>query len=94
MKVRFLGVQRFTPETGSVSHKVFYSTDNSQVNTPLDMDDVKASLTYHGEKMKDIKCTPEAYSALSTSKPASVIDLILEPNPTNPRFNICTGLNA
>jgi len=95
MQVRILGAQKWDPESGKVSHKVWYSTDNSQSATAMELQDgTKATLSYNGEKPIDIKCSEDAFNLVAKVPPGTLVNLVLSPNPQNPRFNICTGLTV
>ena len=92
MKARFINAQVFS-DAGSHHFKVRYSAVPDKVVNTFEGDDGKEkTVRLYGEKIFEIKATQEAIQALQSAKSGEIVDFRLDADPSNPRYNICTGL--
>jgi hypothetical protein len=95
MKATYINAQEFTDANGVKHYKIRYAATPDQPVTRFnDEHGTELQVRLLGKKIFDIKCNAEAFAALRSTDAGSDVNFQLEPNPSNPRQNIITGIVA
>jgi len=93
MKVLVLGVSRMHGLSQKSVPPKPYDMCKLAYATPLQLvESTNRTLLGFGFEPQDVDLSPDALQQFRDIKFPSVLDITIEPNPTNLRRNICTGV--